>query len=502
MSATRIGASKKSKLSIMLTVLGWMVPLTGFLLAGWAWAWSSPIGSAPDDDYHMASIWCPTPLEQSGCIVGYQDDGTPVIEVPELISAGVCWVFDSEKSAGCQYGMSGTTRTSRVDNGQYPGGYYDFMHLFVGSSVPRSVYAMRMLNVGLAAILGAATLAVTRRSARLPLVSGAAIALVPLGIFLISSLNPSSWAITGVIVAWAATHALISGTRGAKRIIAILLLLVGAALAATSRSDAAAYIVVVTLGYLVFQFRRTIPWTSVGAVFVAGAIGVTGFLSGGQSSVLTNPWSDPTSELPAMLLFALNLRDLPSLFGGMFGYEWGLGWLDTIPLSITAVGMLTVVGGVFFLGTQKLSWRKGLILLMLIGGAASLALYTLQMNGVQVGYQVQPRYMLPLVIVFVMVLFIDPYCPERSIRLSGCTRGMVWLIVVIAHCFALQRNIRRYTTGVDVDRFDLNYAVEWWVAPISPTALWLIGTFGFAVFAAAVLYVGRVAVPAPRVVAE
>lgn len=489
MSATVAQAPRKAKVSIVIRVIAWLVPIAGWLLAGWAWAWSSPIGSAPDDDYHMTSIWCPTPLEESGCVVGYDGD-SPIVQVPSLVSAGVCWVFDADKSASCQDQIGGVVNTMRVDNGGYPGGYYDFMHLLVGPDVEQSVYSMRLFNAGLATLLIATTVAVTPKSARLPLVGGLIISSVPLGLFLMASLNPSSWAITGVTVAWASTHALITGEGRVRRVLATILLLVGAVLAATSRSDSAAFIVVVTAGYLILQFRREIPWTTVAAVFLASAIGVMGFLSGRQSDGLTHSWGGSDTGPQGLSLLLLNLRELPSLFSGMFGGAPGLGWLDTRMPGITFVTMMVVIGGAVFLGTQRLSLRKALVLLMLLCGASGLALMTLQINGVLVGEQVQPRYLLPLMMVFVMTLFVDARRPERSVTLALPTRWILWAFVVVANCFALQRNIRRYTTGMDVDGFNLDLAVEWWAASVSPMTLWTLGSLGFALFAAAILYVG------------
>ena len=48
-------------------------------VAGLAWAISSPIGSSPDEDYHLASIWCPPPVESSGCRVQMDAQGTTTV---------------------------------------------------------------------------------------------------------------------------------------------------------------------------------------------------------------------------------------------------------------------------------------------------------------------------------------------------------------------------------------------------------------------------------------
>lgn len=48
-------------------VVSVVVGVLAALLAGLAWAASSPPGSSPDEDFHLASIWCPPPVESSGC---------------------------------------------------------------------------------------------------------------------------------------------------------------------------------------------------------------------------------------------------------------------------------------------------------------------------------------------------------------------------------------------------------------------------------------------------
>ena len=38
-------------------ILGIAAPVALFVALG-SWVLASPVGSSPDDDYHMASIWC------------------------------------------------------------------------------------------------------------------------------------------------------------------------------------------------------------------------------------------------------------------------------------------------------------------------------------------------------------------------------------------------------------------------------------------------------------
>ncbi|MCL2595294.1 MAG: DUF2142 domain-containing protein, partial [Promicromonosporaceae bacterium] len=126
----------------------------GALLALTGWATSSPPGSSPDEDWHLASIWCPTPLENS-CVTRVNDDGTTSVELPkQLLYAAVCHAFHPEYSGACFDDLPpGLSWTNRLNNGAYPGGFYQVMHAFVGDDLLASVMVMRLANAGLAVAL-------------------------------------------------------------------------------------------------------------------------------------------------------------------------------------------------------------------------------------------------------------------------------------------------------------------------------------------------------------
>ena len=94
--------------------------IAALLVAGFAWAYSSPIGSSPDDDFHQSSIWCPYPLEDSGCRLVYDDRGAAVgAYVPEIVRyASKCFAFQPEQSAACVDSLDVTLVASdRIDRG-------------------------------------------------------------------------------------------------------------------------------------------------------------------------------------------------------------------------------------------------------------------------------------------------------------------------------------------------------------------------------------------------
>src|SRR5690606_14522626 len=76
-----------------------LTPLVAFI-AFVSWAFASPIGAGPDDDFHLVSIWC----ANGGsiyCEPGSEWD-TRVVSVG--FKKPFCFVAQAEESAACQVG--------------------------------------------------------------------------------------------------------------------------------------------------------------------------------------------------------------------------------------------------------------------------------------------------------------------------------------------------------------------------------------------------------------
>src|SRR5665647_789409 len=96
-------------------------------VAGLAWAISSPIGSSPDEDYHLASIGCPPPVESSGCRVQTDAQGTTTVALnARVVAAPACYAFHPDTSAACIWAIPAdmTVNDGRYDRGEYPVGFY------------------------------------------------------------------------------------------------------------------------------------------------------------------------------------------------------------------------------------------------------------------------------------------------------------------------------------------------------------------------------------------
>lgn len=452
-----------------------LVPLA-LLVALLAWSVSSPAGSSPDEDYHMGSIWCAYGEIDERCETTGDEKSR---ELPgDVVEAAECFAFHSGQAASCpldEGSMQPTTRGNWLDHG-YPPVFYAVMGAFVGPDLSVSIVVMRAINVVLYLVALVTLFFLLPIRMRPLLVWGALAAIVPLGTFLIASVNPSSWAILQASGLWLAVWGFFEQT-GRKKIglaaLAAGLMIIGAG----ARSDSAAYgvlavAVAVVLGWRRdrrFLFELGLPAV---LVMIAGAL----FLTSGQSGVLT---AETERTASVFSLIVTNLQMLPQLWIGALGM-WGLGWLDTAMPALVWVTSAAVVAAVTFWGLRKHAPRKWLALSGVAAGLVIVPLYILVREGILVGAGVQPRYIYPMMIMFVGVALVG--LPRASLGMSRLQLGVIASALTIANSVALHTNMRRYITGLDGSGLNLDRDAEWWWnTPLSPMAIWITGSLGFAV---------------------
>ena len=166
-----------------------------------------------------------------------------------------------------------------------------------------------------------------------------------------------------------------------------------------------------------------------------------------------------------------NLLRIPTI-GGSLGTA-SLGWFDTPMPPLTSVLMIGLFGALLFLGLSDAALVAHRLRRRRLRPHRGPRLPT-AVDRAQIGDTIQPRYLLPLLLVAVAIV---RYRPDGSRpALSQSQVLATWAIVVVAHTAALHQTIRRYTTGTDRHGFDLDLGIEWWWPAPSPMAVWAAGT--------------------------
>jgi len=449
------------------------IPLL-LLLSLVCWAFASPVGSSPDDNFHLPSIWCGLGERAGIC----EPSGNPDTRmVPASVVSAPCYAFESEESAACwnPHDSEMTEATWMNAVGLYPPLFYTTMGFFVGDDVSTSVMAMRIANSAIIVGLLTAVFFTLPRRIRPALLISALGSSIPLGMFAIASTNPSSWAFAAATTIWVSLYGA-TQTSGRRQWALSALAVVSATIGAGARADAAAFAMFAIVIAAILGIRRGRPLLApaVAAALVV-AISVFFYLGASQGGAVATglPTDDP--PLSAAQLIA-NLFGIPMLWAGAFG-GMGLGWLDTpMPATVWVLAGAVFCGAVF-VGVDRLGARRGSALLLSATALWIVPFVLLAQSNAVVGSIVQPRYLLPLIVILLGVASLS----DRSVEAWRGSRSLIaGLALSIAMSLALHYNIRRYTVGTDSNAIDPGADAEWWwTAAPAPLAIWLIGSIAF-----------------------
>ena len=397
-------------------------PGTFFVLGLFAilisWGFSSPIGSAADDTYHLSSIWCEAEYsDNKGCFL--ENDVRRGAKV--LIGSATCytqWIpFDEKKynqSAFCvneALKSDESIQTDRVNSvyRYYPDFYYKVASQFVDNNFEKSILITRSiwpvffcLNILALFFIANPTL---RRSLKLTILFAGS----PLLLFLVPSTNPSGAVIAAImsLACWALVFT--SNKDLARQTIAILFVALNTFVAIGSRADSFVFLILVfSSGILMgkrslrFNLVSLITYL-VSTLFMNFRFFNTSELGNVATSGLGN---SGLSNLRNLNLLVDNLWNLKSYFAGFWGYYWGLGWKfepfipSVIPLIMALIFIVSLFGGSRIKLPKQVKIMHTTSILALI----AIPIYGLQISNVKVGELVQPRYLFPYALAL-MILF-------------------------------------------------------------------------------------------------
>jgi hypothetical protein len=486
--------------------------VVGALLTLGAWLLASPPGSSPDDHYHLGSIWCGRGFQDDRCLPASGAPDANFALVPAPIGSINCYAYDSgARTAAClstvlpgrpgEFAMVDTNiRRTRANL------YYSTMHpLISDASVETTIARIRVTNAvtALGMVLLTALLATPR--IRVALLITWVVASVPLGLFMVTSVNTTAWGITGLGTFWANTLTALHRGHPLRRALAGLLATVGVAMSVGARTEALPQLAFVALAVLLIAALSGGAWgrraldrftgsgLTVRLAAVAGAVLVgtllwrfapTRMFPSGFSE-FQDGWTRLAERDIGNPLFAI-LLELPSFWAGILG-SWNLGWLDTRLPASTSVLAIAVYASLLAYGLQRASRARIAAASTVLVSMIVLPVVALIPIAMVVNESIQARHFIALIYVLLGVALVRTD-DEPEFTIGAGSHHTMAIALGLAHSAALWTNIGRYTIGMKFNQF-VRVGTEpewWWPSGPSPFTVWAVGSLAFLVVA----YVG------------
>ena len=434
------------------------------------WAVASPIGSSPDDEYHLQRIWC-----ASDDITLCAEASPGVTLLPPGIVGSACYAFNPALPATCQdeffESAEDFVASGLVIGDFYPSGYAKVLSLFASTNVDRAVLSMRIFNSALLAIGALGVSLSLDSSLRRSLWMSLSFSLLPLGFFIVPSVNPSSWVFSSSVLGFFSLYALSASSTRRQAAIHGISFFFFVVVGLLARSDSVLWIVfsILVVGFLRIsrqpftklkaRLASLDKWRSGSMIALFLATLIAFFLifwstAGNQITFLSqernrNYW------VPSLLQ---NFSELPSLVLGSNGFG-PLGWMDT-PMPPMFAVLWVLVAGLLLAKFQDSSLTREKIALALGWiGLCLLVLAALARLGLIVGEIYQPRYFTPGVMICISLMCI-PLSRNLRIVLTRSHRFTLVGSLTVAMFFAIHTNMLRYTNGLVPKA--LNPTPLWW----------------------------------------
>jgi hypothetical protein len=485
------------------------VPLIGALLwvALAAWAIASPVGASPDEDYHLAMLYC---------AAGEADCTT------EGVRAGPCYAMKPEVSADCAaYATRTAPDTTGIIPGHYPPLYYAAMSAFVGPTLGDTTLTIRLINATLTVLVVIASVALSAPVLRIA-VGLSWLAAVPLGLYFLTSVNPTAWSILALAGLWGPLLTWLTSPSGPgvvwtggywrrQTIIQLVFIMVLAVMGLGARSETALWLPLIAGVVALFPLpwplgRRS--WADprllrlvLPVVLVVMSLITLLVYSGAKADRIAEGVS--TAATPAYRGWQIVQQTLNSVLGvlGLPGVPGsGLGTYDVPVPAVAAAAVTAALAGLVLIGLGAMYTRKALAL----GSLTVLGLTVTGLLWSQYNWEYfQPRYFLPLLFVFVGLALLPGLARARrwpalptSPRITDVQFTVVLACVAVANAMALLSTMLRYVRGVQyqptrdplTERSPIinpgglpDDLPDWWLGSVSPLTAWVLGSVAFTI---------------------
>jgi len=481
-SALAKNERRRSRLALILAPLFLCITLL-------SWAVTAAPKGSPDASFHLGSIYCADGEDPTLCMPTFQSN---IRLVRDDAVGTACYVPTPHDSAACiaeqiepPYRLKEAGHLN-ID-GSYPPVYYRFNHTFVGDDADTTIVSIRVANILIFTGLASVIVALVRPERRFAMWATVAVTIVPLGLYTIASINPSAWSLYTPALAFFAVAGAFE-SHGWRRYVLLALGLLSVGMAAGARSDAGAYAIlgVAAAAFLMIRIKRIRPiWVFTYAGILAVIFWILTqttqfqYIAGERVSrffdvIATGNFDGSQSRFDIIS----NLENVPYIWTGSLG-TWALGSFDVKLPQVVSTLTILAFGAMLIFASARIRWRGAVLMGIVFALMIILPVFILFQQEVLVGHWVQPRYIMPLL---VLLMAIPAWHIGHGRALTTPQRWMFILTLGAAQAFALRATINRYAYGNDA-----LIESSWW-RDWAPGARWvlLLGSLSFVLFLATV----------------
>lgn len=469
-----------------------MLALVAFVAS---WALSSAPLASPDEQGRIASIWCaPISLNDSCRDRESSSEKGLTVGSPQYLP-NHCYFRNSALPARCTFQEPYSQSTNVFSEGTfYLPGFQIIMNVLISSDGEASTLRMKLFN----GLLFATLLAMVMLFApcRIGKAAVAAVALVisPFSIWLITSINSSSWGIAGMATSWVFVPWIFEARRSNRqqdgipsRMPLAIVAICGFLLSTTSRLDTLVMFVVVVVVFIVTESsvvrHRLSNWRTLAIGVPIGSILTIIVLRtiGERFQAVAELPENARQHQPELWIWITSwVTHFPQIFMDAFGVS-GLGENDVrIPQSVWILALMTLGAGLLCSLTKMSNQQLSSAAIVGFGFACILWFASREMDL----YNVPGRYVMPL---FPAIVGSVLYYSKSSVNLFGQPRlrKIAISLLGVVNALSLYTVVERYVAGssgglrVIPIRLD-----EWWwqSLPIGPNAVVLVGSAAWPVF--------------------
>ena len=461
------------------------------------WSVASPQFATPDETFHTGSIWCAAGVDNSTCFGFSQRPEASYAQIP--FTAGGCWGTDATKNAQCgepkvQNNDAAGSAFVYNEGNLYPKQFYRTMHIFAGSNTAVSLILMRTFNAGIATFLFVAMALLGSKKQFLSWLTGYLFTISPLGLSLISSINPSGWAISGIATSWMFLIIAVTTSTAEKlrKILAATMWLITGLMCIASRYDAAMFWVATNIVVLAALFAPSLKsllksglsnWkipllTAIISIFSTVLVARSSF-----TFSYAFDWRLPRQGEPSLTLWVSSwLVHIIAIPIEAFG-TGGMGTRHEIfvPNIVTIVGT-ALLGSAILFSFIKTSLVQVVTLLvsMLLVTATAMHIANQEFDF----FNASGRYILPLVPFTVGMCIFLSKSPIQMMEIRQLRNWAIGLMAV-THLLSIYTVVERYVMGTSLGIQILKVGEDgWWWSrmPIGPNFLILLGSLSFLKF--------------------